>query len=97
MPVVLVPHRHHLTEKAHFHIDDWLWAKVTEDALCQEALGTQVWEGFMVEALLDSEWFNHSHFEMKLLASFTSRNVKTRRKKTLSFAMQFSQLYLIKK
>lgn len=51
----------------------------------------------VVEALLDGELFNHSHFEMKLLASFTSRNVKTRRKKTLSLAMQFSQLYLIKK
>lgn len=66
--MVLVPHRHHLNGKARFHIDDWLCAKVREDALCQEALSTQVWEKFMVEALLDDGWFNHSHFEMKLLA-----------------------------
>lgn len=51
MPVVLAPHRYYLHEKACFHIDDWLCAKMMEDALCQEALGTQVGEGFMAEAL----------------------------------------------
>lgn len=41
-----MPHRHHLNEKARSHIDDGLCAKMTEDALCQEALSTRVGEGF---------------------------------------------------
>lgn len=46
LSVVLVPYRHNLNEKADFHTDDWNCANVMEDTLCQEALSTQVWEGF---------------------------------------------------
>lgn len=46
LPVVLVPYRHNLNEKAHFHTEDWNCANITEDTLCQEALSTHVWKGF---------------------------------------------------